>query len=316
MTTIRPFAGNDTETLLALWARALPYDAITLKTFEQKVLLDPNYISENFLVAEDGGKLVGFILGVYCVIPFQKTGLMPERGWITAMGVDPAARGRGIGSSLLAEVEKRMTDNGRKSISIAPYPSNYFVPGIDRERYPEGLTFFTKHGFKDIEGDGIAMDAPISTFTIDAKVLAIEKVLAGKGIIVRTYQRSDLADYMSFMREIMPGPWVEVARHNLYMLTEGMFEEDSILLAIDNGKIIGYCQFEREHFGPFGVSDDYQGQGIGSVLLARTLYQMRIKGLHSAWVLWTGDRAAKGVYGRLGFVFTRRFAVLAKTLAE
>ena len=96
---------------------------------------------------------------------------------------------------------------------------------------------------------------------------------------------------------------------------------DAIWLAVDerhaSGKprIIGFCQHEHEHFGPFGVSDEYQGKGIGTVLLARTMYQMRLRGCHSAWVLWTGDRALKGVYGRLGFKLTRRFAIMKKELS-
>jgi len=51
------------------------------------------------------------------------------------------------------------------------------------------------------------------------------------------------------------------------------------------------------------------------VLLSRTLYQMRKKGCHSAWVLWTGQRALDGVYGRLGFKLSRRFAIMKKELA-
>ena len=125
----------------------------------------------------------------------------------------------------------------------------------------------------------------------------------------------------------MPGPWVENGRRILHGMTTGQTTEDAIWLAIDtsaasggegytgDGRIIGFCQHEGEHFGPFGVSDDFQGRGIGTVLLARTLHRMRMKGCHSAWVLWTGQRALDGVYGRLGFRLSRRFAILKKEIA-
>jgi mycothiol synthase len=149
---------------------------------------------------------------------------------------------------------------------------------------------------------------------LSADVIDKERKLAAEGITIRHYRREDLVDYIQFQRDLMPGPWVEDARRNLVEMTHGRYPCDAIWLAIDKGKIIGFCQNERDHFGPFGVSDDYQGKGIGSVLLARTLYQMRINGLHCAWVLWTGERALKGVYGRLGFTFTRRFAIMKKEL--
>ncbi len=78
--------------------------------------------------------------------------------------------------------------------------------------------------------------------------------------------------------------------------------------------MIGYCQFEGAHFGPFGVADKYQGKGIGTVLLGRTLERMRAKGLHNAYVLWTDDVAAK-VYSKFGFEETRRFAVMKKEIS-
>jgi ribosomal protein S18 acetylase RimI-like enzyme len=158
------------------------------------------------------------------------------------------------------------------------------------------------------------MDALISKFQVTNEVLEQEKKLATEGIIVRPYERSDLVPFLNFLSENMPGPWLEDARRNLIALTRGLFDEDAILLAMDGNRIIGYCQYEREHFGPFGVSNEYQGRGVGSVLLARTLERMRQKGYHSAWVLWTGMRAARGVYGRLGFSVTRRFALMKKTL--
>ncbi|MFA6542555.1 MAG: GNAT family N-acetyltransferase, partial [Bacteroidota bacterium] len=106
---------------------------------------------------------------------------------------------------------------------------------------------------------------------------------------------------------------VRVERRNLRKLSEGTFKETQITVVVHNNEIIGYCQFEESHFGPFGVSDAFQGRGIGTVLLARTLDRMRTEGFHDAWVMWTDDVAAK-VYGKFGFQETRRFSILRKEL--
>jgi len=313
MSAIRPFGMKDTEGFLNLWAAALPLDAITLNIFERKVLLDVNLEPDGLVVAEEGGRLAGFSLRLVLRQPIENVGLRPEDGFITAFGVHPDFRGRGIGSSLLQDSIEWFTRRDRKRILIAPYTPNYFVPGIDKEAYANGVRLFKKFGFREYI-EAIAMDAPISKFTLADKILDKEKSLLSEGIEVRPYRRSDLLDYLAFQRESMPGPWLEDTRRNLVDLTRGLFEEDSILLAVDNGRIIGFCQYEGSHFGPFGVRDEYQGKGIGSVLLAKTLYQMRIKGHHCAWVLWTGMRAAEGVYGRLGFTITRKLAIMKKEL--
>lgn len=311
---VRPFEGRDTAALLNCWERALPLDAVTLDLFERKVLLDQNYERESLSVAELDGTLAGFIVCFVLNKPIEKVGHREDTGFITAMGVAPEARGKGVGEALLETAEKFFHARGRKIVTISPYTPNYFVPGVDKERYADGVAFLEKHGFREYS-EAIAADALISKFELAGKVLEKERQLAAEGIIIRHYQRQDLTDYIQFQRDLMPGPWVEDARRNLIDLTHGRFPEDAIWLAIDKGKIIGFCQNEADHFGPFGVSDDYQGRGIGTVLLARTMYRMRLHGYHSAWVLWTGERALNGVYGRLGFTLTRRFAIMKKELA-
>jgi len=316
---VRPFEGRDTEALIRCWNAALPLDGITRDALERKVLLDQNYEPGSLLVADGMDQVLGFVAGFVLRKPIEKVGNREDTGFITAMGVDPAFRGGGVGSELLETMEHFFRQRGRTQVLIAPYTPNYFVPGVDKDRYPDAMEFLQRNGFIEYS-EALAADALISKFELSQEVLSKEAELAGEGIVVRHYQRDDLVDYLQFQRDLMPGPWVEDARRNLLELAEGRFPEDAIWLAIDRKvkpwpKIIGFCQNEHEHFGPFGVSDAYQGKGIGTVLLARTLYQMRLRGCHSAWVLWTGERALKGVYARLGFTLTRRFAIMKKSLA-
>lgn len=315
---VEDFRGVDTEALLSCWERALPFDAITLSQLESRVLLDESFEPGSVSVAFAGDELVGFIVCFVLRKPIEKTGLREDTGFIQAFGVVPEWRGKGVGSALLARAEEFFRERNRTVIVLAPYTPNYFVPGVDKDRYPDGVKFLEENGFTEFS-EALAADAVIATFELTEKVREKEKSLAQEGIVVRHYRRGDLVDYMQFQRDLMPGPWIEDSRRNLKELAAGRFEEDAIWLAIDTraeggDRIIGFCQHEHEHFGPFGVADDFQGRGIGTVLLARTLYQMRKKGCHSAWVLWTGQRALDGVYGRLGFKLTRRFAIMKKDL--
>jgi mycothiol synthase len=317
---IRAFDGRDTASLLSCWAKALPLDAITLDDLENKVLLDANFEHGSLMVAHTDKGVAGFIVTFVLNKPIEKVGFREDTGYISAFGVDPEFRRQGIGAALLGHAEQFFRARSRKLVVLAPYTPNYFVPGVDKDHYSDGISFLQNRGFTEYS-EALAADALISKFELTPDVLEKQNSLATEGIQIRHYCRTDLLPFMQFLRNHMPGPWVEDARRNLLELAAGRFPEDAIWVAIDtqthdgNEKIIGFCQHEHEHFGPFGVSEEYQGKGIGSVLLARTLYQMRIRGCHSAWVLWTGERALKGVYGRLGFTLTRRFAVMKKELA-
>lgn len=315
---IIPFEGKFTDSLIRCWNASLPLDGITRDILERKVLLDLSYEKESLHIAIADEEVIGFITSYVLLKPIEKTGYREDTGFITAFGVLPEHRGKGIGRKLLDAAENFFRARNRKLVLLAPYTPNYFVPGVDKDNYADGLKFLTDNGFVEYS-EALAADALISTFRLSDEVLAKEKELAEQGIIIRHYRRDDLVHFMQFQKDIMPGPWVEDARRNLLDLTVGRFSEDSIWLAIhrqEDGseKIIGFCQNEHEHFGPFGISDDYQGRGIGTVILARTLDQMRNNGCHSAWVLWTGHRALNGVYARLGFKLTRTFAIMKKEL--
>jgi GNAT superfamily N-acetyltransferase len=312
--TVSSFHYKDTPQLIALWNRSLPVDGINLDIFERKVLLDPNFELAGLQVAKtDSGQLVGFMYGVIFRVPLEGAGLMEDLGWITAMGVDPDFRHQGIGTKLWTAVESFFKARNRKIIAIATYAPNYFVPGIDINAYSDAVKFFDKLGFKQTARP-LSMDAYIWQFTIPEKILETEKRLLLEGIRIQTYERKYLIPYFEFMRKDMPGNWIRIARDNLSLLTFGRFKEEQIILAIKGeDEIIGYCQYEEEHLGPFGVSDRFQGKGIGQVILARTVEQMRNRGHHNAWFLWTDDKAAV-VYSKVGFKESRRYVVMKKEL--
>ncbi len=314
---LRAYRDTDLFPLLDLWNQALPLDQITRSEFERRVLLDANREPDSLTLAfeKEGGPPVGFVLALVLRYPIENTGLMEHRGFITAFGVHPEHRRGGIGAALLDAAENFCRVRGRREVALAPYTPNYFVPGVDKQNHRDGLAFLQSRGFEEIT-EAIAMDALIGQFQFDEELREKEHKLANEGITIEPFRRGRMLEYLAFMDEHMPGPWLEDARRNLKEMTQGLFPEEAIMLACHDRRIIGYCQFEGEHFGPFGVADAFQGRGIGTVLLGRTVEAMFRAGHHAAFVLWTGERAAGGVYKRLGFCITRRFAVMRKTLEE
>jgi GNAT superfamily N-acetyltransferase len=310
---IRPYRGTDEPALLDLWRAALPADPIDRATFRRKVLLDPNFDPAWLLLAEQSKRLVGFCLALVRRVPLEKVGLQPETAWISAMGVHPSIRRRGIGGALLEHAIDLCRQANRQFLTVAAYIPNYFVPGIDVVRYADGVEFLARRGFEELDRP-IAMDAALvgrdlSPFTGRAASLAGER-----GVQVRYLQSDDLPALMGFLQEHMPGDWVRHARELLLDICRGNGDFDQFTVALREGAIVGYCQFDGEHFGPFGVRDGLQGQGIGTVLLATCLQAMQDRGLHTAFVLWTSDANADKVYSRFGFRESRRFSVRRRSL--
>ncbi|MCX6134980.1 MAG: GNAT family N-acetyltransferase [Ignavibacteriales bacterium] len=312
--SITPYTDAARDELLKLWATALPLDAITVDTLETRVLLDENFDPETFLLARSNGTLTGFVLGIHAKrMHLGDADPAGDRCWITALGVHPDSDVNEIGGLLLSEVEKKFKALGKKECRVSGYPPGYFTPGIDVRTYKHYLDLFTAHSY-EVFHEAISMDAPIVLFTVPEKTVGIEKALNEDGIKVRSYRRGDLVKFMDFLEKTMPSDWVRVERRNLHKIAEGGFHPEQVMVVTKGDEIIGYCQFEGSHFGPFGVSDAYQGKGIGTVLLARTLERMQHEGYHDAWVMWTDDVAAK-VYGKFGFKETRRFAMLKKDIS-
>lgn len=312
--TIRPYRDADFDAIVETWGHSMTLDALTPADFVRRVLLDHNRCPRGLLVAELGSQVVGFMLCLVLRHPIEKIDLLENCGFVTAFGVRPEARRQGAASALLEEAERFFRERGRSEIAVAPYPPGYFIPGVDRERYADAVRFLEARGFRTYL-EALGMDALIGQFELPTEVAEKEDRLKSEGLFIEPLPRARLTDFLAFMERVMPGDWVRVARERLRATASCGEVFDTILIARDGDAIVGYCQFDGEHFGPFGVSNAYQGRGIGTVLLARTLRQMCMRGHHAAYVLWTGERAARGVYDRLGFKVTRRFAVMRKNLA-
>lgn len=77
-----------------------------------------NYVwtrDHDTLIAEEGGRPVGFVLAIYD-LPDEVT--LAEQAFVAYMAVEPDAQRRGVGSALLAELERRAQGRGLPAVSL------------------------------------------------------------------------------------------------------------------------------------------------------------------------------------------------------
>ncbi len=298
------------ERLVVLWNQCLPWDPIDERSFLQKVLLDPNFRSSGLWLALDGAETIGFCLGIVRRVALEHGPAEEPAGYITAFGLLPQRRREGIGSRLMEAAEEWLRGEGKAGVAIAPYVPNYFVPGIDEAAYPRAGEFLVARGYRRT-GEALGMDCRLNTRNPSEWLWAAARRLEDDGIAVRPLSSEWLPRFFAFLRAETPPDW---SRHARQILAEGVPLAD-VTIATEGERVIGYCQSEGSHFGPFGVAADYRGRGVGTVLLGTSLQRMKQRGEHCAWVTWTSDQAAP-LYERLGFERTRRFTLFAKELAR
>jgi len=103
---------DDYESIVRLWndAGLIIRPGDDLAGIQLKLQRDPDL----FLVAREGGELVGCVMG----------GWDGRRGWIYHLAVKGAHRRQGVASALVGELEARLAKKGAKRVNAQVYQSN------------------------------------------------------------------------------------------------------------------------------------------------------------------------------------------------
>lgn len=129
---IRSATAADTARLMDLWQAAGLRFHPDLAEAELASVLAQDLV----LVEEEDGELTGTVLGSYD----------GTRGWVRRLATRPGRRGRGVGSALLAELERRLRAAGCPKVNLLIEPDNAAVSGFYARRgyRPDRLLFMEK----------------------------------------------------------------------------------------------------------------------------------------------------------------------------
>jgi ribosomal protein S18 acetylase RimI-like enzyme len=302
---MRIYRPGDESIVVDIWNATLTRDPLSVDRFVRRTLGDPNFNKEGLLIVEADGQPAGFALAV---APGETKHLFSQpvgQGRITGLGVLPQFRKRGIGSALLEAATGFLKSRGCRRVSFAAH--EYYVAGLDREAYADGLRFLIARGFKETY-EAVAMARELYDLEVPAAARETATALRKDGITAEFFTPGDRGAVEDFFRAEFPD-WVEFFQAKL---DAGDPHEDIAIIRTPKG-VAGYCQrLEADHVGPFGVSESLRGRGAGTVMLYLLLEGMRRRGYRFVWFGETGR--AQPYYARAGFKVTRKYAVMGKDL--
>jgi GNAT superfamily N-acetyltransferase len=217
--------------------------------------------------------------------------------------VTPEARGRGIGESLLAEIEAAARAGGARRLRTLDLPGNYLAPGIDVRNH-ETIAWFERRGYRKTgENTNLLIDVRGNP--------RIAQPCATPGYQVRRARGDEAAALHAAIAEEFGGAWPFEAVRALAV--------DGVHVAIKMGDP-GYAAFAAHDgnnqglgwFGPAGTWAGHRGRGLGEALLRACLRD--VAAAHpQCEVAWIGPRRfyeqSAGVAGE------RRFIVMTKDLS-
>jgi len=295
MIIVRPLQGESKAQLAAMLNRNLALDRLPARVLAHTAWGDPDFQADLALVAEVDGTPAGFLLGVV------RNG---ETGFLKVIAVEQNYRNQGVGSNLLAEMERRFARLGVREIRLGESAPNYLWPGLD-VGYTGAMVFFERHGFKRFG----------ETFNLNVDLTAIKPTdqsslagLAARGIVISRARESDWRDCDALVSRHWPG-WkdeVPVAFEN---------HPVSLHLARRGSQLIGFAAYDCNNpgtgwFGPMGTLPEARKLGIGRTLLACCLADIAGQGLTRATIPWVGpvrfyNKAAGAVVSRVFYRYRK-----------
>ncbi len=229
---------------------------------------------------------------------------------IRVLAVAPTARGRGIGSALLAACEVDAKAAGETTLRTLDQPGNYLAPGID-EANAETIAWLERRGWVRASEPrmNVLIDVRDNPRVSAERAEYLITAAARRGYEVRRAEADEI-ELLAAVATEFGGAWpFELERALRYVPT-------GVHVALKDGI---YCAFAAHDgnnqglgwFGPTGTWPAHRGQGLGEALLVACLVDVAVTHAQCE-VAWIGPRP---FYDKVaGVAADRRFVLLTRAL--
>jgi GNAT superfamily N-acetyltransferase len=212
------------------------------------------------------------------------------QAYLRLLVVDPAARGRGVGTALLHAAEDDLADAG--TITVGADAPDYLFPGVETTAL-EMLCFLERNRYARGEAN--------FNLLVDLEHLPADP---GPGE-ARVAEPDDVAEVEAWMAANWSNWRVEAMR---------CLSRQRLMLSRDTDGITAFCCWDGARsgwVGPVGVRPTLIGKGRGRAVLVAALHQLRRAGRDRAEIGWVGPippyaRTVRSAINRVFFVYRKQ----------
>jgi GNAT superfamily N-acetyltransferase len=243
----------------------------------------PKLSQSTLLISERQGFLLGNLT--------QK-----DMAFLSYLYVESDSRREGIGSALITSFLELARNQQFKQIVISGFTGNapgYLQPGVNLETEKDALQLFHNHGFKNLD----------NAYSMERLLTDRIELPVNEEWEICHPNLDDVGSLIDAISHSVPGEWTTIFKERFDL------NPRQLLIAKNKDLIGAYSTWQDSRFGPIGVRPECRGQGLGQLLLAHTLENMRQQGANQARFSWS-DRENLKFYQSSGFNITKSFTRL------
>ncbi len=296
------------------------YELLSHDEFKAKYIGNEDFSFDGVFGLFDNNRLVAYGIALLRKLFAGKE----YGGYVHFIAVKRDYRRKGIGSALLARLEKYIKDNGKTSANVnyyLPLCFQWFIPGTNQHNHPcaPGIRinskeyFFLLHRGYEIFGQEDAFHLDLCDYQISP---SIQKVLDDNkkdGITIELYDPNKHFGLEEFYKELNIYDFEKVIRENLELKKPYPF-----LVVSDKGRIVGWTgalwneKTGRGHFDGIAILESVRGRGLGKALFSLLAYHSKLNGA-KFMTFYTGlNNHARYIYMKAGFKIQQSYALMKK----
>src|SRR5256885_16743000 len=116
------------------------------------------------------------------------------------------------------------------------------------------------------------MEIGLWTFSVPEWIAQKKALLREQGVVVEPYRAELTLPILEFAQREFQGDWVRVYRETMARIVTFGESASRIIVAHENGQVIGFSHHDVERFGPIGIAASHRGRGLGHLLMYETLH--------------------------------------------
>ncbi len=307
---IRAYRENDWRILLRLYNECYPADQVSEKFFLEHLILEPNFDAEGVFIAEENGIATGAATAQIITRNLSPWSDQVSKSRGKGFMMPLIFFSREVGKALIAEAEHYFAAHGITRIKAAAAGAYLFPDGIDPDVSPLLAEVLAECGYVRTS-HCFSMRCDLFKWRISEAAEQKIKKAQSAGIAAKV---CELADLPALRRFLTSGDLIARMQNVAQKLSGN--ELDEVIIIRSEDEVLGFCQYnyygEPDRVGPFGVSREHRGQGLGQIMVAKLLETMKRRGFRHAWFASCSE-ANSHFYGKNGFERFRTKYVYEKT---